>query len=324
MDRRRFLIGGLAALGAARAANAQRTHRIAVLVHGPERTQRGRVDALRAGLKQHGYVEGRNLSVTVHWNDGGLDRLPGLAAELLKSKPDVVVAAPVLAAAAVHNHNGSVPIVVMWGAGAVKIGLAKSFARPGLNVTGLEGQSEDLTGKHMELLKTLVPGISRVGVLNSSNYIFHEEAWRAARESAQVLKLALVDVRVASAEELPRRLVAACGDGGCGGLYVMPGPILINLRSQLIEQAARLRLPAVYFQPEFVEEGGLASYSANIEDMCRRAAGHVDKILKGAKAADLPIERPLKFELLINLKTAKSLGLAISGDLLARADRVIQ
>jgi putative tryptophan/tyrosine transport system substrate-binding protein len=323
MDRRRFLIGGLAALGAARTASAQRIHRVAVFVHGPERAQRGRVEALRAGLKQHGYVEGRNLSVTVHWNDGGLDRLPGLAAELLKSKPDVVVAAPVLAAAAVHKHNGSVPIVVMWGAGAVKIGLAKSFARPGLNVTGLEGQSEDLTGKHMELLKTLVPGISRVGVLNSSNYIFHEEAWRAARESAQALKLALVDVRVASAEELPR-LAAACGNGGCGGLYVMPGPILINLRAQVIEEAARLRLPAVYFQPEFVEEGGLASYSPNIEDMCRRAAGYVDKILKGAKAGDLPIERPLKFELLINLKTAKSLGLTIPGDLLARADRVIQ
>jgi putative ABC transport system substrate-binding protein len=323
IERRRFLIGTLATLGATHMANAQRTHRIAVLVHGPERTQRGRVEALRAGLKQHGYVEGRNLSLSVYWNDGGLDRLPGLAAELLKSKPDVVVAAPVLAAAAVHKHSGSVPIVIMWGSGAVKIGLAKSFARPGLNVTGLEGQNDDLTGKHMELLKTLVPGISRVGVLNSSNYIFHEEAWRAARETAHALKLALVDVRLASAEELPR-LAAACGNGGCDGLYVMPGPILVNLRSQVIEQAARLRLPAVYFQPEFVEEGGLASYSANIEDMCRRSAGHVAKILKGAKPADLPIEQPLKFELLINLSTAKSLGLKIPGDLLARADRIIQ
>jgi putative ABC transport system substrate-binding protein len=322
MDRRRFLIGGLAALGAARAASAQRIYRISVLVHGPERTQRGRVEALRAGLKQHGYVEGRNLSVAVHWNDGGLERLPGLAAELLKAKPDVVVAAPVLAAAAVQKHNGSVPIVVMWGAGAVKIGLAKSFARPGLNVTGLETQNEDLTGKHMELLKTMAPGVSRLGVLNSGNYLFHEEAWRAAHETAHALKLTLVDVRVGRAEDLAR-LAATCGNGGCDGLYVMPGPILINLRSQVIEQAARLRLPAVYFQPEFVEEGGLASYSPNIEDMCRRAAGHVDKILKGAKAGDLPIERPLKFELLINLKTAKALGLAIPGDLLARAERII-
>jgi putative ABC transport system substrate-binding protein len=248
---------------------------------------------------------------------------PSLAAELLKSKPDVVVAAPVLAAAAVQKHNGSVPIVVMWGSGAVKIGLAKSFARPGLNVTGLEGQSEDLTGKHLELLKAIAPRVSRLGVLNSSNYLFHEEAWRAARESAQALKLSLVDVRVGGAEDLSR-VAATCGKGGCDGLYVMTGPILINLRSQVIEEAARLRLPAVYFQPEFVEEGGLASYSANIEDMCRRSAGHVDRILKGARAGDLPIERPLKFELLINLKTAKSLGLAISGDLLARADRVIQ
>ena len=322
MDRRRFVIGGLAGLGVARVASAQRAYRIAVLVHGPERTQRGRVEALRAGLKQHGYVEGRNLSLSVHWNDGGLERLPSLAAELLKGKPDVVVAAPVLAAAAVQKHSGSVPIVVMWGSGAVKIGLAKSFARPGLNVTGLEGQTEDLTGKHLELLKTIAPRVSRLGVLNSSNYLFHEEAWRAARESAQALKLSLVDVRIGGAEDL-LRLAATCGKGGCDGLYVMAGPILINMRAQVIEEAARLRLPAVYFQPEFVEEGGLASYSANIEDMCRRSAGHVDKILKGAKAADLPIERPLKFELLINLKTAKSLGLAIPGDLLARADRVI-
>jgi len=322
LDRRKFLIGGLAALGAARAANAQRTYRVAVLVHGAERTERGRVEALRAGLKQHGYVEGRNLSLSVHWNDGGLDRLPGLAAELLKAKPDLVVAAPVLAAAAVQKHSGSVPIVVMWGSGAVKIGLAKSFARPGLNVTGLEGQSEDLIGKHIELLKAIAPSVSRLGVLNSGNYLFHEEAWRAAKESAQAFKLSLVDVRVGSAADLSR-LAAACGKGGCDGLYVMPGPIVINLRAQVIEQAARLRLPAVYFQPEFVEEGGLASYSANIEDMCRRAAGHVDRILKGAKAAELPIERPLKFELLINLKTAKSLGLTIPGDLLARADRII-
>jgi putative ABC transport system substrate-binding protein len=211
----------------------------------------------------------------------------------------------------------------MYRAGSVKLGLAKSFARPGLNVTGLETQNEELTGKHMELLKTLVPGVSRVGVLSSGNYIFHEEAWRAANQTARALKLSLVDVQVGSAEDLAR-LAAMCGKGNCDGLYVMPGPVLINLRAQVIEQAARLRLPAVYFQPEFVEEGGLASYSPNIEEMCRRAAGYVDRILKGAKAGDLPIERPLKFELIINLKTAKSLGLTIPGELLARADRVIQ
>jgi putative ABC transport system substrate-binding protein len=204
MDRRRFLIGGLVALGAARAANAQRTHRIAVLVHGPERAQRGTVEALRAGLKQHGYLEGRNLNLSVTWNDGGLERLPGLAAEILKARPDVVVAAPALAAAAVKKHTGTVPIVVMWGAGAVKLGLAKSFARPGLNVTGLEGQSEDLTGKHLELLKAIAPRVFRLGVLNSGNYLFHEEAWRAGRESAQALKLSLVDVRIGGAARADR------------------------------------------------------------------------------------------------------------------------
>jgi putative ABC transport system substrate-binding protein len=313
----------LVALSGVRGAHAQRTHHIAVLVHGPERTQRARVEALRAGLKEHGYAEGRNLRLTVRWNEGGLERLPDLAGELMRAKPDLVVAAPVLAAVAVQKQSRSVPVVVMWGAGAVKVGLAQSYARPGLNATGLETQNEDLTGKHLELLKTMVPGISRLGVLNSNAYIFHEEAWRAANESARALKLSLVDVRVNSAEDLPR-LAATCGKGGCDGLYLMPGPILINLRAQIIEQAARLRLPAVYFQPEFVEEGGLASYSPNIDDMCRRAAGYVDKILKGAKPGELPLERPLKFELLINLKAAKALGLKIPGDLLARADRIIQ
>jgi putative ABC transport system substrate-binding protein len=201
-------------------------------------------------------------------------------------------------------------------------GPSEELCASGAECHRLETQNEDLTGKHLELLKTIAPGVSRLGVLNSGNYIFHDEAWRAARESAHPLKLSLVDVRIGGAEDLPR-LAAVCGNGGCDGLYVMPGPILINLRAQVIEQAARLRLPAVYFQPEFVEEGGLVSYSPNIEDMCRRAAGYVDKILKGAKAADLPIERPLKFELLINLKTAKSLGLTIPGDLLARADRIV-
>jgi putative ABC transport system substrate-binding protein len=323
MDRRKFLIGGLATLGPARAAIAQRTYRVAVLVHGPERTHRTRVDALRAGLKQHGYAEGKNLTLAVRWNEGGLERLGELAAELLRAKPDVLVAAPVLAAAAARRHTATVPIVVMWGAGNVKVGLAKSFARPGLNVTGLETQNEDLTAKHLELLKIIVPRISRLGVLNSSNNIFHEEAWRAADRTARVLKLSLVDVRVGGPEDLVR-IAASCGNGGCDALYVMPDPILINLRAQVIEQAARLRLPAMYFQPEFVEEGGLVSYSPNIEDMCRRAAGYVDKILKGAKAAELPIERPLKFELVINLMTARSLDLTIPGDLLARADRIIQ
>jgi putative ABC transport system substrate-binding protein len=275
------------------------------------------------GLKEHGYVEGRNLSLLVRWNEGNLERLPDLAAELLREKPDAFVCAPVLAAAAVQKHSRTVPVVLGYGAGAVKIGLAKSFARPGINVTGLETQTEDMIQKHMELLKTIVPGVSRLGVLNTGRYLFHDEAWRAAAEAAQAMKLALIDVRVSAPADLVR-LASSCGNGACDGLYVMPDPNLINWRAPIIEQAARLRLPAVYFQPEFVQEGGLASYSADIADMFRRAAGYVDKILKGAKPGDLPIERPSKFELTINLKTARALGLTIPDAVLVRADRLIK
>ena len=323
--KRRDTLLALLALGASpRAGLAQRVYRIAVLINGTERTQGARLEALRAGLKELAYVEGKNLSILVRWNEGGLERLPDLAAELLREKPDVIVAAPVLSAAAVHKHSRTVPIVIATGAGAVKIGIAKSFARPGANVTGLETQNEDLTPKHMELLKTVAPGISRLAVLNTGKYIFHDEAWRAAAQAAQALKLELIDVRVAASGDIPRLLASTCDKGGCNALYVMPDPILINWRAQIIEQATRLRLPAVYFQPEFALDGGLISYSANIEDLFRRAAGYVDKILKGAKPGDLPIERPLKFELIINLKAARAIGLTIPDAVLVRADRLIR
>jgi putative ABC transport system substrate-binding protein len=321
MDRREFLIGGLASL-ASPSASAQRTYRIAILVHGTAASYARRFDALRAALKEYGYAEGRNLAIVARWNDAGLERLPELAAELLREKPDVFVCGPTLSSAAVQKHTRTVPIVQANGAGAVKIGLAKSFARPGGNVTGVETQTEELTPKHIELVKAVVPRLSRLAVLNTGNYLFHEEAWRAARKASEALKIKLIDVRIGASAELVR-LPAMCGNGACDALYVMPDPDMINWRAQIVEHAARLRLPAVYFQPEFVRDGGLISYSADVEDMWRRAAGYVDRILKGANPADLPIERPLKFELAINLKTAKALGLSIPGDLLARADRVI-
>ncbi len=326
MITRRRAIAGLAALGAAgwlRAGYAQRVYRVAVLINGTERTQGSRLEALRAGLREHGYAQGKNLSLSVRWNDGGLERLPELAAELLRDKPDVFVGAPVLSAAAAHKNTRTVPIVIGWGAGAVKIGLAQSLARPGGNVTGLETQNEELTAKHIELLKTIAPGISRLGVLNTGNYLFHDEAWRAAEQAARVLKLTLIDVRVGAPGDLAR-IASICGKGGCDGLYVMPDPLTINWRAQIIEQAARLRLPAIYFQPEFVQDGGLISYSPNIGDMMRRAATFVDKILRGAKPGELPIERPTRFELIVNQKTARALGLTIPQSILVRADRVIE
>ena len=323
-NRRKLVIAlGAAALGAPDILLAQRVYRIAVLIHGTERTLGARFEALRAGLRELGYIEGKNLSISIRWNEGGLERLADLAEELLRTKPDVLVVAPVVAAAAAQKHTKTVPIVIASGGGVVKIGLAQSLARPGGNVTGLENQAEELVQKHIELLKTIVPGITRLAVLNTGKYIFHDEAWRAAAQAAQVMKVTLVDVRVGAPRDLAR-LASICGKESCGGLYVMTDPILTNWRAQIIEEASRLRLPAVYPAVEFAEEGGLISYSQNIQEQFRRAAAYVDKILKGAKPGDLPIERPTKFELAVNMKTAKTLGLTIPNSILVQTTRIIE
>ena len=323
-NRRKLVLAlGASALGAPATLLAQRVYRIAVLIHGTERTLGARFEALRAGLRELGYIEGKNLSISIRWNEGGLERLADLAEELLRTKPDVLVVAPVVAAAAAQKHTKTVPIVIASGGGVVKIGLAQSLARPGGNVTGLENQAEELVQKHIELLKTIVPGITRLAVLNTGKYIFHDEAWRAAAQAAQVMKVTLVDVRVGAPRDLAR-LASICGKEGCGGLYVMTDPLLTNWRAQIIEEAFRLRLPAVYPSIEFAEEGGLISYSQNIQEQYRRAAAYVDKILKGAKPGDLPIERPTKFELAVNMKTAKTLGLTIPNSILVQTTRIIE
>jgi len=323
-NRRKLVIAlGAAALGAPDILLAQRVYRIAVLIHGTERTLGARFEALRAGLRELGYIEGKNLSISIRWNEGGLERLADLAEELLRTKPDVLVVAPVVAAAAAQKHTKTVPIVIASGGGVVKIGLAQSLARPGGNVTGLENQAEELVQKHIELLKTIGPGITRLAVLNTGKYVFHDEAWRAAAQAAQVMKVTLIDVRVGAPRDLAR-LASICGKEGCGGLYVMTDPLLTNWRAQIIEEAFRLRLPAVYPSLEFAEEGGLISYSQNIQQQYRRAAAYVDKILRGAKPGDLPIERPTIFELVVNLKTAKAFGLTIPNSILVQTTRIIE
>jgi len=325
IGRRRALLAlvGLGATGWMPGALAQRLYRVAVLTQGSERTQGARFEALRAGLRELGYVEGKNLSLLVRWNEGSLDRLPELAAELLREKPDVFVTAPVLTTAAVHKLTRTVPIVMASGAGAIRFGMVRSLAHPGGNVTGLTNQIDELTEKQIELLKAIVPGLSRLGVLNTGKSAAHEDSWRGAQQAAQALKLKLVEVRVDSSGDLPR-IASLCGKGGCQGLLVQLDPQLVNWRAQIVRIAAQLRLPAMYFAAEFVQEGGLVSYASSGEDLWRRAAGYVDKILKGAQPADLPIEQPLKFELVVNLKTAKALGVTIPQTILLRADRVIE
>jgi len=321
---RRDTVLALVALGAAPlAVQAQPVFRIGVLIHGTERTYGARVEALRAGLRELGYVEGRNLKLSVRWNDGSAEQLPDLAAELLREKPDLLVAAPVFSAAAAHKHTRTVPIVIASGSGAVQIGIAQSLAHPGGNVTGVSHQGEDLTQKQVELLKTIAPNISSIGFLTTGKSFIYEEQRRHVMRAAEALELRFIEVRIDTAADL-ERLASMCGKGGCEALLVATDPTLTNLRVQIYDWATRLRLPAVYPVPEYAKEGGLIGYGANGEELFRSAATYVDKILKGAKPGALPIEQPTKFDLVVNLRAAKAIGLTIPQAVLLRADEVIQ
>jgi ABC-type uncharacterized transport system substrate-binding protein len=300
-----------------------RMYHVAVLLQGAERTMGSRLEALRTGLRDLGHIEGQNIRLTVRWNEGGLDRLSELAAELLRDRPDVVVGAPVLAAVAAHKHTNTVPIVIANGSGPLQAGLAKSYARPGGNVTGVVNLGEELTSKQLQLLKTIAPNTSHVGILTTGTAIIYEETLRDATRAASALNLELVEVRIDTIDKLPR-LASLCGKGNCNGLLVTSDPLLQNWRVQIVDVAAKQNLPAVYSQPDYVRDGGLVSYSANIEERFHRAASYVDKILKGAKPSELPIEQPTRFELIVNSKTAKTQGIEIPSLILAQAHEVIE
>jgi putative ABC transport system substrate-binding protein len=321
---RRDAVVALLALGIMPpAAWAQRVFRIGVLINGTESTQRTRLEAFRAGLQELGYIEGKNLSLSVRWNEGSSERLPDLADELLREKPDVLVASPVFSAAAAHKRTQTVPIVMAEGVGALQIGIVQSLAHPGGNVTGVTNQGEDLTQKQVELLKTIAPGISGFAFLTTGKSFIYEDQKRLAMQAAEALNLRFFEARIGTPADL-QGLASMCGKGGCQALLVATDPSITNWRAQVYEWAERLRLPAVYPVPGYAKEGGLIGYGANPEALFRRAATYVDKILKGAKPGDLPIEQPTKFDLAVNLKAAKAIGITIPQSLLLRADEIIQ
>jgi putative ABC transport system substrate-binding protein len=279
------------------------------------------VEAFRQGLRELGYAEGHSIKIEYRWAEGREERLPGLAADLVRLGVDVIVAGGTQALA-VRHHTTTIPIVMPVAADPVGAGLVASIARPGGNVTGLAFPSEDLPGKWMELLKETLPRMSRVAVLwHPATEVGQVRVSEAAAESLGLSVHALKvqrpdDLATAFAEAQKRR---------AEGLIVLSSPFLFAHRTRIVELAAKHRLPTMYHQQEFVVgSGGLMSYGPNLRDLFRRAATYVDKILKGAKPADLPVEQPTKFELVINLKTAKALGLTIPPAVLARADEVIQ
>jgi len=284
------------------------------------------LEAFRQGLRDLGYVEGRNLVIEYREAEGKPNRLPALAAELVALKVDVIVAPITSAARAAKQATETIPIVFAASADPVTDGFVTSLARPGGNITGLSLVAPELVGKRLELLKQAVPGVSRVAVLRlpgalgerTDKYML-EEAETAAR--ALGVRLQLVDVRGPADFD---RAFSDMTEARAGALTVLPNNMFLRERRRLVDLAAKNRLPAVYSGRAVVDSGGLMSYGPNIADNYRRAATYVDKILKGAKPADLPVEQPDKFQLIINLKTAKDLGLTIPQSVLARADEVIQ
>jgi putative ABC transport system substrate-binding protein len=286
------------------------------------RTFNANIDAFRRGLRELGYVEGQNVALEVRSAEGDYRRLPALAAELVALKPDVIVTNSDSAIRAVKDAAGTIPIVMSVVGDAVSLGFAQSLAHPGGNLTGQTNISSDLIGKRLQMLHEIVPDPGCVAVLGVAG-INYGNASAELTAAAKALGVALVPVPVADASELPAGF-AQITRHQCRALVAMPDPLFILASRQLIELADRHRVAASYDNRLIVDAGGLMSYGPDTVEMFRQSARYVDKILKGEKPADLPIEQPTKFVLAINLKTAASLGLAIPPSILARADEVIE
>ena len=279
--------------------------------------------ACRQGMRELGYVEGRNVVLEPRWADGHHERMPALVAEMVRVKVDVIVAAATPANLAAKAGAGAIPVVMVAVADPVRVGLVASLARPGGNVTGLSLLTPELSGKRLSLLVELTRQIGSAAVLsnpdNSSHAVFLQETLSAA----QSLRIQLHTLNARSAGEIDLAFKEAAREGA-QGLIVFDDPVLWGLRKQVVAQAANARLPTMYGYSEFVDEGGLISYGPHRPDLYRRTAAYVDRILKGAKPADLPIERPTRFELFVNLRSANALGLKVPQSVLLRADRVIE
>jgi putative ABC transport system substrate-binding protein len=325
--RRRYALARLVALGAVLVESAvlaqPRLPLIVVLMHGTESALPGRLEALVEGLSALGYLEGRTYRMEVRWSDNHVERLPALARELLAKQPDVAVCSPVLSAQALHRESRSIPIVMASGAGAQRLGLIASLAHPGGNVTGMHNQLDELSAKQLEFLREIAPSARRVMTLSSGLGAAEPDVRQGSRSAAKAFRMTLIEALA----DVPAKLAqvsAVCEREKCEALVVLLDPNLQSFRSEVITMAARLRIPAVYPTLEYADEGGLLAYSTDARLLFRRAASYVDRILRGAKPADLPVEQPTKFEMHVNLRTAKTLGIPIPQSILLRADRLIE
>jgi len=319
------LIIAFAMCGAvAQAQQPTKVPRIGYLQATPSSAVGARTEAFRQGLRELGYTEGKTIVIEYRYAEGKLDRLPALVAELVRLKVDIIVSGgPQVTRAAAKEATGTIPIVMGFDYDPVGNGLIASLARPGGNITGLSTLAPEISGKQLELLKEIVPRLSRVAVLGTSTQPGHAQVLKETERAAGALRVKLQYLDVLSPQDIETAFRAAT-KGRADALLAMQSAVLLPQRTQLADLAVKSRLLAMYHASEYVEAGGLMTYSVNVNDLFRRAATYVDKILKGAKPADLPVEQPTKFELIINLKAAKQIGLTIPPNVLVRADRVIR
>jgi ABC-type uncharacterized transport system substrate-binding protein len=313
----------LAVAAIAEAQQSAKVPRIGYLTGATPAGQSARIESFRQGLRELGYVEGKNIVIEYRYAELKPDRLPVHAAELVRLKVDVIVTGGGGNTRAAKEATNTIPIVMTQDSDPVANGFVASLARPGGNITGLSNFAPEISGKQLELLKDVVPKLSRVAVFGTSTGTTTALSLKEVKPAAGAFGVKLQILDISGPKDIETAFRAA-GEGRAGAILVLPGSIFNSNRTQIAKLAVKSRLPAIYSHSEYVVDGGLMTYSASQRDLDRRAATYVDKILKGAKPADLPVEQPTKFEFVINLKAAKQIGLTIPPNVLARADRVIR
>ena len=314
----------LLALGAtAEAQQVAKVPRIGFLTAISAGSMSARMEAFQKGLHELGYVEGENIFIEYRYAEGKLDRLPAFAAELVRLKVDVIVTAGASGTGPAKEATTTIPIVMAQDGDPVATGVVASLARPGGNITGVSTLAPGLSGKRLELLTEIIPKLSRVAVLATSTQPNYAQLVKEMELAAKAFGVKLQNLDLLGPNDIETAF-RAVGKARAGAALVLASSVALSQRSQIIDLAVKSRLPMIFPQNEYVEDGGLMSYAPNYADLFRRAATYVDKILKGAKPADLPVEQPTKFEFIINLKTAKQIGLTIPPNVLARADSVIR
>jgi putative ABC transport system substrate-binding protein len=307
----------------AEAQQPNKVPRIGYLAANSRSTNLARIEAFQQGLRDFGYVEGKSIVIEWRYAEGKLDRLPGLAAELVRLKVDVIVSAGPPPTRSAKQATATIPIVMGFDDDPVGSGFAASLARPGGNITGLSTLAPEISGKQLELLREIAPKLSRVAVLGNATQPGNPQALREINLAADAFGVQLQYLEVGGPKDIETAFRAASKEGA-NAVLVVSSAIIFSQRRQVAELAVKSRLPAIYNRPEYVEDGGLVFYGVSYTDLFRRAATYVDKILKGTKPDELPVEQPKKFEFIINLKAAKQIGLTIPPNVLARADKVIK